>query len=70
MNLPASPARGDAVHFIDYGGTLSTNNLIVNNNGNYIMRQNDTLRVSTNGAAFQLVFSGAQNPGWLVAQGI
>lgn len=70
VNLPASPARGDAVHFIDYGGTLSTNNLIVNNNGNYIMRQNDTLRVSTNGAAFQLVFSGAQNPGWLVAQGI
>jgi len=70
VNMPASPARGDAVHFIDYGGTLSSNNLIVNNNGNYIMRQNDTLRVSTNGAAFQLVFSGAQNPGWLVAQGI
>jgi hypothetical protein len=70
VNLPASPARGDAVHFIDYGGTLSTNNLTVNNNGNFIMRQNNTMTVSTNGAAFQLVFSGAQNPGWLVAQGI
>jgi hypothetical protein len=70
VNLPASPARGDAVHFIDYGGTLASNNLTVNNNGNYIMRQNNTMTVSTNGAAFQLVFSGAQNPGWLVAQGI
>jgi len=70
VNLPASPVRGDAVHFIDYGGTLSSQNLTVNNNGNYIMRQNNTMTVSTNGAAFQLVFSGAQNPGWLVAQGI
>jgi hypothetical protein len=70
VNLPASPARGDAVHFIDYGGSLASNNLTVNNNGNYIMRQNNTMTVSTAGAAFQLVFSGAQNPGWLVAQGI
>jgi hypothetical protein len=70
VNLPASAARGDAVHFIDYSGTFASNNLTVNNNGNYIQRQNDTMRVSTNGAAFQLVYSGAATPGWLVAQGI
>lgn len=70
VNLPASANRGDAVHFIDYNGTFASNNLTVNNNGNYIMRQNTTMTVSTNGAAFQLVYSGAANPGWLVAQGI
>lgn len=70
VNLPATPSRGDAVHIIDYSGTFNTNNLTVNNNGNYIMRQNTTMTVSTAGAAFQLVYSGASNPGWLVAQGI
>jgi len=70
VNLPASASRGDAVHFIDYSGTFASNNLTVNNNGNYIMRQNTTMTVSTNGAAFQLVYSGAATPGWLVAQGI
>jgi len=70
VNLPPTPSRGDAVHFIDYSGTFNTQNLTVNNNGNYIMRQNTTMTVSTAGAAFQLVYSGASNPGWLVAQGI
>lgn len=70
VTLPATPARGDAVHIIDYSGTFNTQNLTIGNNGNYIMRQNTTMTVSTVGAAFQLVYSGAANPGWLVAQGI
>lgn len=70
INLPASPAAGDTVHIIDYNGTFNTQSLTINNNGNRIMRVNDTMTVSTAGAAFQLVFSGAANPGWLVAQGI
>ena len=70
VTLPSAPNRGDSVHFIDYSRTFNTQNLTVNNNGNRIMGILDTMTVSTAGAAFQLVYSGASNPGWLMAQGI
>lgn len=69
VTLPSSPTLGDAVHFVDYSGTFQTRNLTVANNGNRIQRILDVMTVSTNGAAFQLVWSGSTN-GWLVAQGI
>lgn len=71
VTLPASPTIGDAVHIIDYNGNFNSSNLTVAQGGGiYIMRQNTSMTVSTAGAAFQLVYSGATNPGWLVAQGI
>jgi hypothetical protein len=69
MTLPASPTSGDQIQVIDYSGTFATRNLTVGNNGNKIMRITDTMTVSTNGAAFTLVWSGSTN-GWLMATGI
>lgn len=70
INLPASPASGDMVQFIDMAGTFASQNLTVGNNGNRIMRILDTMTVSTNGAAFTLVWSGNATYGWLMATGI
>lgn len=69
ITLPASPAVGDEVHFIDYARTFDTRALTVANNGKLIMGVNDTLSVSTEGAAFSLVFSG-NTYGWLITHGI
>jgi hypothetical protein len=69
MTLPSSPTLGDMVQVIDYSGTFSARNLTVANNSNKIMRITDSMTVSTNGAAFTLVWSGATN-GWLMATGI
>ncbi len=69
MTLPGSPTLGDQIQVVDFAGTFATRNLTVGNNGNRIMRQLDTMTVSTNGAAFTLVWSGATN-GWLIANGI
>lgn len=70
VTLPASPDTGDMIHLIDVAGTFSSNNLTVGNNGNRIMRQLDTMTVSTNGAAFTLIWSGNASFGWVIAQGI
>lgn len=69
ITLPATPALGDEVHFIDYARTFDTRALTVANNGKLIMGVNDTLSVSTEGAAFSLAFSG-DTYGWLITHGI
>jgi hypothetical protein len=70
ITLPGSPTTGDVIHIIDLAGTFSSQNLTIGNNGNRIMRQLDTMTVSTNGAAFALVWSGNASYGWLIAHGI
>jgi hypothetical protein len=67
--LPASPNLGDMVHMIDYNGNFASSNFTVNPGSNKIMRQATTMTVSTTGAAFTLIWSGATN-GWLMANGI
>jgi hypothetical protein len=69
VTLAASPNLGDMVQIVDYNGNFNTSNLSVNPQSNKIMRQATTMTVSTAGAAFTLVWSGATN-GWLVGQGI
>lgn len=65
LTLPASPISGDRIQIFDLKGTFDSNTLTISNNGNLIMRANDTMQVTTEGAAFTLVYSTATE-GWLV----
>ena len=61
--LPASPSVGDEVTFIDAKGTFGSNNLTVGRNSSNINSAASNLTVSTNGAAFTLVYLNATR-GW------
>ena len=64
ITLPASPAVGSEVHFIDSGNNLASNNLTINRNGSNILGAASNLVVSTNSAAFTLVYANATR-GWI-----
>ena len=63
ITLPASPAVGNEVHFVDSGNNLASNNLTIGRNGQPINGTASNLVVSTNGAAFTLVYVNATR-GW------
>ena len=63
VTLPASPAVGNEVHFIDSGNAFGSNNLTIARNGQPILGAASNLTVSTNGAAFTLVYVNATR-GW------
>jgi hypothetical protein len=63
INLPVSPNIGDEVHFIDSGNNLASNNLTIGRNGSNILGAASDLVVSTNTAAFTLVYVNATR-GW------
>tara|TARA_R100001440_G_scaffold21406_1_gene35360 strand:+ start:1488 stop:2186 length:699 start_codon:yes stop_codon:yes gene_type:complete len=63
ITLPASPAVGDEVHFIDSRFTFDSNALTVGRNSSKIANASSDLVVNTEGAGFGLVFSGS-NVGW------
>ena len=63
ITLPASPAIGNEVHFIDSGSNLASNNLTIGRNGSNILGSASDLTVSTNGSAFTLVYVNATR-GW------
>ena len=65
MTLPSSPTLGDEVSIIDYAGTFDTNNLTVGRNSQPIMGTAADLTVSTERAAFTLVYSDSTQ-GWLL----
>jgi hypothetical protein len=65
LTLPASPRQGDYLKITDSHGTFGSNNCTINNNGNPIMRQNDTMVISTPGASIALVFFDTDR-GWLL----
>ena len=64
--LPASPALGDFVTFIDYAGTFDTNNFTVGRNGNKIQGDASDLTVSVERAGLTLIYSGSSVQGWLL----
>ena len=64
INLPASPAVGNEVTFIDSGNNLASNNLTVGRNGSNINGSGSDLVVSTNASAFTLVYVNSAR-GWV-----
>ena len=64
INLPASPAVGNEVTFIDSGNNLASNNLTVGRNGSNINGTGSDLVVSTNASAFTLVYVNSAR-GWV-----
>lgn len=64
ITLPATPAVGDYVMFIDASNTFDTNSLIIARNGSKINSLSSDLTVSTEGAAFELVYTGSTR-GWV-----
>jgi hypothetical protein len=56
--LPASPATGDAIYFVDAGGAYSTNNLVVARNGHTIMGSASDMTVSVDNQSFGLFYNG------------
>jgi hypothetical protein len=69
VTLPASPAVGNEVHFIDSGNNLASNNLTIARNGSNILGSASDLTVSTNGSAFTLVYVNATR-GWIYKDNI
>ena len=63
VTLPASPAEGDTVNFVDSRYTFDSNALTVGRNSSKIANTSADLVVNTEGAAFGLVYSGS-NVGW------
>ena len=57
--LPATPAGGDAIYFVDAGGAFATNNLIIARNGNTINGAASDHTISTNGLSTGFVYNGA-----------
>ena len=64
ITLPASPAVGNEVHFIDSKLSFNSNNLIINRNSEPINGATSNLTVSENGESFTLVYANATK-GWI-----
>jgi hypothetical protein len=64
ITLPASPATGDEVSFIDQGYDFNTNALTIGRNSSNIANASSDLVVNTQGAGLSLVYSGDATTGW------
>ena len=65
VNLPSSPSLGDEVTVVDYAGTADTNNITIGRNSHKIQGSAANLTISTERAAFTLVYYNAAQ-GWLL----
>ena len=62
--LPASPSSGDRITFVDYAGTVATNNITINPNGNKINGFATNGIMTTNRMAYNLVYIDSTQ-GWI-----
>ena len=65
LTLPASPNLGAEITFLDVAKTFDSNALVVARNGKNIQGDASNLTVSTESAAFTLIFSG-DTYGWRI----
>jgi hypothetical protein len=65
VNLPASPATGDYVEFVDAAGKFDANNLTVGRNSLNIMGLAEDMTVAKLHASFRLVYANATQ-GWRI----
>jgi hypothetical protein len=63
--LPSSPVVGDTIRFLDVAKTFDSNAFTVARNGQLIQGDAENLTVSTESAAFELIYSGATY-GWRI----
>lgn len=56
--LPGSPSLGDSIRFLDVAKTFDTNTFTVGRNGNLIQGDAADMTVTTESAAFELIWSG------------
>ena len=63
VTLPGSPGKGDIIRFMDIANTFDSNNLTIARNGKPIMGDAADMTVSTEGAAFDLIFYD-NSSGW------
>lgn len=66
--LPASPTAGDNITFVDYGGYMSANSLILFPNGNKILGNTANSTLTSNTASVSLVYTD-NNKGWVPYNG-
>ena len=65
MTLPSSASIGDTIAIVDYAGTADTNNITIGRNSHKILGDSADLTVSTERAAFRLVYVDSTQ-GWLL----
>lgn len=63
--LPASPTLGDTIRFMDVAKTFDSNTFTVSRNGNLIQGDAADMTVTSESAAFDLIWSGATY-GWRI----
>jgi hypothetical protein len=68
VTLPASPTIGQEIRFVDYGGYMSSNALIIFPNGNKILGNTANATLTTNTASISIVYSDT-NKGWIPYSG-
>jgi hypothetical protein len=63
--LPSSPVVGDSIRFLDVAKTFDSNAFTVARNGQLIQGDAENLTVTSESAAFELIYSGGTF-GWRI----